>query len=125
MTAPTYCPHPALKPLADIPRVDIERKICRRTIRDLISAGFALRVHSGEEWETPKAATETQLMRALFNLDDAWLVVFEAGKRVGWVRFVFGNCGWDVMSDYTTNLAPALKDVEAYADAFDADAFDA
>ncbi|CAA2140489.1 hypothetical protein [Hyphomicrobium sp. ghe19] len=120
-----YYPHPELKPLTDYPvtlrtRVDLERRICRKTIRALKAAGYELRVHSGDDWETPKKATEDNLMRAMFNLDDAWLMVFMPGEeeREGWVRFVFGNSGWDVMSDYTTNLEDVLKPVNDYADRY-------
>lgn len=122
-----YYPHPALKPLREYPasvraRISIERRICRRTIKVLHEAGYSLRVHSGDEWETKRGATEGMLMRALFNLDDALLTVHRGkgdgahSRHFAWVRFVFGNDGWDVISDYTTNLEDVLKPVNDYAE---------
>lgn len=124
--AQTYYPHPELKPLNQYPntvraRIAIERKICRKTIRLMKAAGLSMRVHSGEEWETRSSASEAALMRAMFNLDDAWLVISKGRERLGWVRFVFGNDGYDVVSDYT--LAPEIEtvmnQVNEYADRFD------
>ena len=115
-----YYPHPKLKPLAEYDnsvrgRIAVERSVCRRLIRTLKSAGYTLRVHSGDEWETPKAASEDTLMRAMFNLDEAWLIVSENGKRIGYVYLVFGNDGYDVISDHTMNLEAAIAPVDAYA----------
>jgi hypothetical protein len=39
----------------------------------------------------------------------------------GWVRFVYGNDGWDVVSDYTTNLEPHMKNADKLADYYGAD----
>lgn len=117
----TYYPHPELKPLKTYPlsvrvRIGVERAICRRAVRGLHAMGYALRVHSGDDWETPRGADEAALMRALFNLDDAWLVAYQNGARKGWVRFVFGNEGWDAICDYTTDLEPALAPAIEYAE---------
>lgn len=38
------------------------------------------------------------------------------GKRIGWVRMIYGNDGWDVMADYTTNLEDVLTDANKLAD---------
>lgn len=126
MTTQTYYPHPKLKPVTAYPmsirsRIDAERKICRRTIRELHAAGYEMRVHSGDEFETKRAETESGLMRALFNLDDAWLLVHHKGQRkaFGWVRFVFGNDGWDVVSDYTTNLEAVMDTITQYSRQFE------
>lgn len=114
--------HPPLPPLSSYRaiglrnRIDIERKICRRAIRELRKAGYTLRIHSGDDWETTTAAPENKLMRAMFNLDEAWLIAFKDGRQCGWVRLVFGNDGWDVISDYSMNLEEALKPVNDYAD---------
>lgn len=119
--------HPPLKPLLDYPsvalreRIQAERQIAQATIRALLAAGYSLRVHSGEEWESqrirePGRRSERHLMQALFNLDEAWLMTKRIeGKEIvkGWVRFVFGNDGWDVISDHTMDLEEALKATEA------------
>jgi hypothetical protein len=39
-------------------------------------------------------------------------------KEFGWVRFIYGNGGWDVINDYTTNLEPWMTNVDAIADQY-------
>jgi hypothetical protein len=34
----------------------------------------------------------------------------------GWVRFIYGNDGWDVMNDYSTVLEPYLIKTNALID---------
>ena len=55
----------------------------------------------------------------LFNLDDAVLEIYTRASGYdceGWVRFVFGNSGYDVINDYSTNLEKFLKPVFEIAD---------
>lgn len=120
----TYYPHPKLKPLSHYDkdvrgRIQTERAVCRKLIRALHAAGYKLRVVSTDDYETKVGEGEAGLMRALFNLDDAFLVPHTVcGTPHGWVRLVFGNDGWDVVSDYTTDLEPVLAPVNDYADSF-------
>jgi hypothetical protein len=111
-------------------RIAIETRIVRKVIRAGIKAGYHLAVYDGEEFHP--VMPERELMALLFNLDDAWLefytepkpkVLGEAPKAwfarptthaKGWVRFVFGNDGWDVICDYTTNLSELLEPIEQY-----------
>lgn len=103
-TAPTLCP--------TCNRIAVEFDIVSRTIDALIAAGFELRESYGEESYT---TDRDALLALLFDLDDAFLIARNA-ERSGWVRFVFGNDGWDVISDYTVNLEDVLTPVNAYAD---------
>jgi hypothetical protein len=79
-------------------RIAVEKQIVIKTVTDLLAAGYKLNVDDG---------------------DDDYLHVYQGKKHIGWVRFVYGNDGWDVISDYTCNLEDALKDVHALANAFD------
>lgn len=51
---------------------------------------------------------------ALFDLDMA--TVYVSRGTFGWIRLVFGNDGWDLISDYSTNLETFLEPVNAVAD---------
>ena len=88
-------------------RAVVELKICRMIIQDAHAAGYVLAVDDFEE--VSGIMDERDLIDLLFNLDDAYLFFYrptdttEAGRK-GWVRFVFGNDGYDVVNDYTTNL---------------------
>lgn len=94
----------------------VERQIVQAVIDDALLAGYRLAVDDGET--RPKITTnKAQLMRALFDLDDAQLNVYLADrKQVGWVYFVFGNDGPDVINDHTTNLEGLLARAERLAE---------
>lgn len=45
----------------------------------------------------------------MFSTDEEFLYAYDSdGKHVGWVHLVYGNSGWDVISDNTNNLEDAL-----------------
>lgn len=103
-------------------RRQVERDIATRTIRALLDAGYVLSVHDGEE-EYPMSTDPAQILRDMMQTDEDYLLVYpplvqdRRGRAdAGWVRFVYGNSGYDVISDYTTNLEAILQPVNAYAD---------
>lgn len=93
-------------------RIHVEKKIVGATVKSLIDAGYFLNVDDGEcaqdEFCLPAPTQDYKaIMAAMFSVDDEWLFVFKSGKsknHFGWVRFIYGNSGWDVTNDYTTNL---------------------
>lgn len=98
-------------------RQRIERQIVEKAARCLIAAGYSVEVFDGEE-TAQAATTDMKLIKAaLYSTDEDYLRAIDAtGKRVGWVRMIYGNDGWDVMADNTTNLEDVLKDATALAD---------
>lgn len=98
-------------------RIVVERAIFRCTAKALMEAGYSLRLFDGEEWATPITTSLQVLMDEMFATDEEQLVVYDStGKKCGWVFFVYGNSGWDVINDYTTNLEPVLASINAYTD---------
>lgn len=104
-------------------RQHIERKIARATIKALLNAGFTLGVNDGEETVLRRCTDPKTILAAMFSTDEDYLLVYEGaaagGKKppqIGGVRFIYGNDGWDVISDYTLNLEEALKPVCALSD---------
>lgn len=122
-------------------RFKVEEDIVRMTIVALLRNGYTVTYNDTEEdvhTESPccygdggkpshhHAAAERMLavmqtsiegQGKCWAVDDCHLFVRDGnGNRKGWVRFVYGNDGWDVMNDYTTNLEDVLKEVNAYAD---------
>ena len=97
-------------------RIAIERKIVTRLIDDLLAAGWELRVYDESEYE-PWTRSRTTVIDDIMNADEDVLYVRRARDGLsGWVHLVYGNDGWDVISDYTTNLEPLLAGVNAYAE---------
>ena len=102
-------------------RIEVERKIVRRAVLDAISAGYTLNVDYGDGDVLSKPTSERkEIMDAMMQGDDDRLFYHKDGKHVGWAWFVYGNDGYDVLSDYTVNLetvlAGANKLAERYAD---------
>lgn len=100
-------------------RMLLERAIVRRTIIALLGAGYEIMVHDGEEVVLSGSKDAKAIFGAMFGTDEDVLHVSTASPqpggarlvRSGWVRFVYGNDGWDVINDYTTNLEETLKPV--------------
>ena len=92
-------------------RIDIEKRIYSRIVKDALSLGFNVSVWDGEEYALKHSTKYSDIMEAGFSTDQDVLVIYrtmddwtvgDAG-RVGFVSLVYGNCGWDVISDYTYN----------------------
>jgi hypothetical protein len=108
------------KPTALKNRIKLEQRIVKLTVDTLLKDGYSLAVFDGEE-TTAITTDKKTLIDALMETDEDYLFVYEAGvkARFGWVRFVYGNDGYDVINDYTTNLDEALAGVNAYAESQD------
>jgi hypothetical protein len=93
-------------------RKRVEREIAQVTIKCLLDAGFLLGVNDGEETTIHHSRDAAAIEAAMFTTDEDWLLVYVKGDNVQdprpqyWVRFIYGNDGWDVIRDYTTYLEP-------------------
>lgn len=100
-------------------RIAVEHDIVTRTVDALLAAGYQLsEQEDGQIVDAPSVAkvfTREDLLSLLFDLDDAFLVTEKDG-RSSFVRFVFGNDGHDVISDYGVSLEDVLAPINAYAD---------
>lgn len=105
-------------------RILIERAIVRQVTTDLIAAGFELRLHDGEDWCGPHTKDIGEVMKEIMATDIDTLHAYgrtagDALKHFGWVQFVYGNDGWDVISNNTVNLEPYLAGGTALANKFE------
>jgi len=98
-------------------RQEIERKIVTQIITDALAKGYTLGVNDGEEITLERCNDPETILKALFTTDDDWLLVYAAdGKRIGWVRLIYGNDGYDVVNDHTTNLADIMTEADKLSD---------
>ncbi|EJD3148827.1 hypothetical protein M1V18_004400 [Salmonella enterica] len=99
-------------------RQRIERQIAKATAERLIAAGYKVAVFDGEEIALQKTTDVPAIVGAMFSTDEDYLFVYlaEGDESIGFVRFIYGNDGWDVINDYTTNLEDSLKAVNELAD---------
>ena len=78
-------------------------------------------VFDGEEIALEASTDVRAIIAAMFSTDEDYLFAMTPGedgklKRAGWVRFIYGNTGFDVINDYTTNLETVLAGTNALAD---------
>jgi hypothetical protein len=96
-------------------RMSVERAIVKRVIHDLLANGCTLWIdHDQEGGRIDIKDTSKETLDEMFACDEDRLYVEFCGWR-GWVFFVYGNDGHDVISDYTTNLENMLKGANALA----------
>ncbi len=88
-------------------RAKMEIQIVNKILADAKKAGYECSIIDYED-EGDKEY-KSDIRGALFNLDQAYLVFHKDKKRIGWVFLVFGNSGYDLICDYTTNLEEFLK----------------
>ena len=90
-------------------RQKIERQIAAQVVKDALTAGYEIRIdNGGDEMEPRTEQTQEAILADMFATDEEHLFFFKDGKKIGWVFFVYGNDGFDVISDYTTNLESML-----------------
>jgi hypothetical protein len=102
-------------------RQRMERQVVRAAIDAALAAGYTLAVFDGEEVH-PKSRDRKAIFAEMFATDDEYLMVYGAadGQRLGWMRFIYGNDGWDVLADYTVNLEPLMPAVNELTDKLEA-----
>jgi hypothetical protein len=100
-------------------RIAIERRIVRSLVNELISNGCSLRVDDGDEIH-PITSTAKTALKQLMNTDQDRLYVYAPvdgnSRYIGEVFLVYGNDGWDVMSDWSLNLEKRAPNTFALAE---------
>jgi len=85
-------------------RIRTEGKIFRKTVTEAIAAGYTVSLCDGEEWTVKKSTDKTALIEAAFSTDEDILKLRKAdGSSIGNIMFIYGNDGYDVISDYTAS----------------------
>jgi hypothetical protein len=86
-------------------RQNIEKRIVLSLIDELLAQGFFLSVYDGEETSKPSRDKEA-IVKAIMETDEDYLYAHRSEKKewFGWIRLVYGNDGYDVMSDATVNM---------------------
>jgi hypothetical protein len=110
---------PIRVPLTVEQRQAVERKIVVQAITDLLKAGFAITVNDGEDDVVEDSLDHNEVLDAMFSTDEDYLIVRKSPYvgSYGWVRFIYGNDGPDVINDYTTKLEEVLADTLALVEA--------
>lgn len=99
-------------------RIAVERILVERTVDDLLAAGYSLATDQAGELEMPFTDDRQTILAQMMETDDEHLFALKDGKS-SWVYFVYGNDGWDVISDYLTNLEAIIDPICDYANTLD------
>lgn len=116
---PTSSPRPRL-PANPTPeqkaiheRMMIERRIVFKVVEDLVAEGYYLIVHDGEQYATTRSKDHRVIKAGLFHTDDEAIEVYRdnglLSHSFGFVHFVYGNDGHDVIHDHAVILEDDLK----------------
>ncbi len=97
--------------------IEVEKKIVRCVVEDLLAAGFQVGVNNGEERCLKRSSDINEIIAATFSTDEDWLIACKNGKYIGWVRCIWGN-EEDIISDYTTNLESCIRRSNELADSY-------
>ena len=98
-------------------RILIERAIVRKAVTDLIAAGAQVALHDGEDWAVKKTTNVGEIMAGIMSVDEESLWVYgPAPARSRVIELVYGNDGWDVISDHSGSLTELLAGASKLAD---------
>jgi hypothetical protein len=92
---------------------ELEQRIVGAVIDGALEAGYSLSVHNGVEYAVEHSRDKTAVLAALFTPDVDLLYVTDGKVVLGWVSFIYGHNGWDVVSDYTANLETMMTAANA------------
>lgn len=111
-------------------RLTIEGRVVSKLIKHALKAGYTVSVYDGEEFPLKYATSYAKIIDACFSTDSDVLVFRRndaakhdgIGTYVGRVILIYGNEGYDVISDYAggddlEGFSAWLKPVEDYAEA--------
>lgn len=102
----------SLKPAVKA-RQDLERRIIDETVKMLLSRGFVIRVFDGDEFVTGRTTDPGLIQKKIMTTDEDYLFIYRAHEkeRIGFVYCVYGNDGYDVLSDYSDFLGPMIEPI--------------
>lgn len=105
-----------------------ERAIAAAVVKAALDRDYAISVLDGEDVTVERSRNPETILRAMRTTDEDYLLIHRRigsgpngnehssmfnADHFGWVRFVYGNSGFDVICDNTTNLETMLAgDVE-------------
>lgn len=98
--------------------VEVERLIATKIIEDALAKGYLITVNNGgDEDEIYQSNEKEAILENMFSADEDELSFYwvkNTAARIGWVKLVYGNDGYDVINDYLVNdiMTSVLKGAE-------------
>lgn len=106
-------------------RILLERAVIRHAVQTILAAKsefdaqplYSISVYDGQDTTVTKSRDEAEIMGAIMTTDDDVLRVYGRDGKVGYIRLIYGNDGWDVMADCSVSLGDLLQESYDFADA--------
>jgi hypothetical protein len=91
-------------------RIEIERLIVKKICDDAIAKGYTVSLHDGAAYSVKYTRNTKDILDNMMATDVESLLIRNAnGIRLGRIFLVYGNTGWDVISDYSDT--PAINEL--------------
>lgn len=110
-------------------RIRMEQHIVRVAVKSMLDAGYYLSNDLGDGPESKPTNDAAAIEKDLFAGDETRIRVWFSAESVredvktpdAWVYMIYGNCGYDVISDYIDcdEIREVLKDAMAIASKFE------
>src|SRR5580765_6314792 len=87
-------------------RMKQEKRMASGLILACLARGYRITVDNGEDKPIVLSKSYKAVMAELWQTDEEHVLIYDAeGKRQGWFFLVYGNDGWDLISDFADNAA--------------------
>lgn len=97
----------------------IEKRIANKLFSVILSKGYLISIHDGEEYVLKGSDNLVKCLKAIMSTDEDIISVSnKEGKKLAFIYLVYGNDGYDVISDYSANelCEDIMSEVNAYID---------
>jgi hypothetical protein len=100
----------------------IEQKIAAEVVKGILAAGHTITIaYQDGNSDAIKQSTDADAILAEFHkCDEEYLLVHQAGstrfEHLGWVQFIYGNDGHDLIANNTVGIDHLLAGAQALAD---------
>ncbi|OBQ90247.1 hypothetical protein A9K66_15225 [Mesorhizobium sp. AA23] len=85
-------------------RIRAERRIARALVKACLDRGYLISVYDSEDWVVRRSDDKAAIMLALFSTDEDGIHLRSpTGDKLGWFQLIYGNSGYDVVSDHADN----------------------
>lgn len=81
---------------------DAEKRAAKRILNRILTLGYQVRVHDGEEWASARTTTTEEAWAAMGETEMDVLVVYtaETATRIGSITLIWGNGAEELVADY-------------------------
>ena len=90
-------------------RQKIETEIVTSFVKAIFKNGFTMSLNNGYDPETHFDSAKKAL-RQMMQTDEEEIFIYKNGSQIGTAKFVYGNDGFDCLTDYSLNLESVLSE---------------